>query len=323
MPIYGLNYGTTPGYGSSLGYPSAPVGIPTGPVGTPALGTFNIPPSGGGAAPTIPPFDPSSQIPGIEQITQAINQLNLTAQQAANAARIPNATGLETQSSNLIGQELAGKVPADVIALLQQQGAERGAATGMDVSSPNANAAYLRALGLTSLQEQQAGQANLTAALGRNPGAPLTDPSRFVMTPYQAALLALEQERLRLGYQPRLGTYTGPGSGGGGGAPYSYTPDPFVPRVAPPAAGNFGNLLPPDLSGGGGLPPDTYSYSGMPDYNVPGTDPSLMWSDYLGTPIDTSGGYYDFYNPPSPDLVNVMPGYGGDLSNFDFTGYGG
>lgn len=322
MPIYGLNYGTTPGYGSSLGYPSAPAGIPTGsPGGPPALGTWSTPPGGGGGATTIPPFDPSSQIPGIDQIAQAINQLNLTAQQAANAARIPNATGLETQSSNVISDLLGGKIPKDVVAQEAQLMAERG--VGFDPGSPNTNAALARLFGLTSIDLQQKGEADLTAAENRNPGAPIVDPSKFVMTPYQQALLALEQERLRLGYQPRLGTYTGPGSGGGG-APYSYTPDPFVPRVAPPAVGNFGNLLPPDMSGGGGgLSPDTFSYSGMPDYNVPGTDPSLMWSDYLGTPIDTSGGYYDFYNPPSQDLVNVMPGYGGDLSNFDFTGYGG
>lgn len=321
--ITGLPYGTSPALGTFPSYP--PVGVPTGPVGgPPALGTWNNT-GGGGGAPTIPPFDPSTQIPGIDQITQAINQLNLTAQQAANAARIPNATGLETQSSNLIGQELGGQVPADVISLLQQQGAERGAATGMAPGSPNANAAYLRALGLTSIDQQQRGEANLTSALGRNPGAPIVDPSRFVMTPYQQALLALEQERLKLGYQPRLGVYGGPGSGGGGGG-FSYTPDPYVPRTAPPPTFVPPHFPPPDPS----APPPNQGYTDPnADPNAPGTDPSLWWPDFFGPTIDPNQvipdpSYYDFNaTPQDPNLINIMQGYGGDLSNFDFTGYGG
>lgn len=342
MPVYGLNYGTTPalgttpfqpytpastanpGYAPMNNYTGAimppgsapatnPVGVPTGPPGVPALGTTSSIPGGATSGFDFSTFSNNlgAQIPGIESLTQAINQLNQTAQQSANAGRIPNATGLESQSSNLIGQELGGQVPQDVLNLLAQQGAERGVAMGSP-GSANANAAYLRALGLTSLDLTNRGEANLTAALGRNPAAPVVDPSKFVMTPYQAAQLALEQERLRLGYQPSLGTYTGPGSNPATGyiPPSSTTPNPVSP---PPTF-----TLPPDtttppnptfvdpLTGVsdpyfnynfyGGLGPSgggstTYTPSGGMTY--PGDPSGLAWTDP----------YADPFNQFSPDYA--------------------
>lgn len=341
MPVYGLNYGTTPALGtmpftpysaptSNPNYapmnnytgaimppgsaPSTnPVGVPTGPPGVPALGTTSSIPGGATSGFDFSTFSNNlgAQIPGIESLTQAINQLNQTAQQSANAGRIPNATGLETQSSGLIGQELAGQVPQDVLNLLAQQGAERGVAMGSP-GSANANAAYLRALGLTSLDQQQRGEANLTSALGRNPAAPIVDPSRFVMTPEQAARLALAQEALRLGYQPRLGTYTGPGSNPATGyiPPSSTTPNPVAPPPTftpppdtPPAT--VPNLIDP-LTGSrdpyfnynfyGGLGPSgggpSYSLSGG-GMTYPGDPSDLPWTDP----------YADPFNQFSPDYA--------------------
>lgn len=132
-------------------------------------------------------------------LTTYINQLNRTGQTAANQARLPNEAALETQSSANIGNELAGNVDPSVIRLLQQQGAERGIRVGTD--SPNANAAYLQALGLTGYQLQQQGQRDLTAATARNPVAPLFDPATQVMTPYQSGTLGIEQGRLDLAAQ--------------------------------------------------------------------------------------------------------------------------
>ncbi len=63
---------------------------------------------------------------------------------------------------------LGGQVAPDVISLLQQQAAERGIATGMP-GAGSINAGYLRALGLTSLQLQQLGNQQLTAAMARTP----------------------------------------------------------------------------------------------------------------------------------------------------------
>lgn len=123
----------------------------------------------------------AGQTGDITSLTQLLDQLNLTGQQNANAARIPNETGLESQSSTNIGNELSGTLSPDVINLITEQGAQRGVATGSP-GSPNANAAYLQALGLTSLGQQEQGQTDLTAAENRNPAAPLADLSPFIGT---------------------------------------------------------------------------------------------------------------------------------------------
>jgi hypothetical protein len=159
------------------------------------------------------------------KLSDLINSINLKAQQTANQARIPGAAGLEAESSANIGQELAGGVPTDVMNLLQQQGAERGAAGGFGADSANTGAAYLRALGLTSLGQEQAGQQNLSAAYARNPGAPLFDPTSQLLAPQQqentnlgyiseADRAAEERQRLQL---EALRGYGGGGRGGGGG----------------------------------------------------------------------------------------------------------
>lgn len=141
---------------------------------------------------TAPTFTGSydAQVPDdLEEITNLINQLNITAQQNANAARIPNATALETQSSANIANQLSGQLPADVVNQLAQAAAERGVAGGIS-GSPNDTAAYLKALGLTSYDMTQQGQANLTSALGRNQAASTYDPSSLIITPAQSAAIA-------------------------------------------------------------------------------------------------------------------------------------
>lgn len=161
----------------------------------------------------------------LTQLVNYINQLNRQGQAAALRARIPRAGALETQSSTNIASELRGQLPSDVIRLMQQQAAERGVNAGI-VGSDNESAAYLRALGLTSLNLQQQGQRDLTGALSRNPAAPLFDPTTQLLTPYQSAELQLQRERLNqeaeaeanrtaLGYAG-LASRTGGGGGGGG-----------------------------------------------------------------------------------------------------------
>lgn len=171
-------------------------------------------------------------IAGVEGLTNFINQLNRTAQSQALGARIPQGTELETQSSQNIGSELRGEVPSDVLTLLGQQAAERGVGTGL-VGSPASNASYLRALGLTSLGLQRQGQSDLSAALGRNPAAPLFDPSTQFLTPYQIAALQARNQTTSGGSFPMVpatttrggGGYTiTPGAGGGGGSVISGSP---------------------------------------------------------------------------------------------------
>jgi hypothetical protein len=247
------------------------------------------------------------------KLSDLINSINLKAQQTANQARIPGAAGLEAKSSANIGQELAGGVPSDVMNLLQQQGAERGAASGFGADSANTGAAYLRALGLTSLGQEQAGQQNLSAAYARNPGAPLFDPTSQLLSPGQ-------QENTNLGYiseanraaeaQQRLAIEAaGRGYGGGGrgggysyGAPaeaapnYGFTYPPEV--VGTPSATAAPNVYPPTLGTG-----SSYSYNYGPQYGA-GAPAATNPYSYEGG----AGNYSNTFN--NPDYVGEIGAYG-------------
>jgi hypothetical protein len=143
-------------------------------MGTPAAAT---PPSVPSIASTQPNYD----------IAAAVNAFNRAQQQQANLSRIPGAAGLEGQSSANIASELSGSVPTDVLNMLGEQAAERGVSTG-SINAPGANAAYLRALGLTSLDQQARGQQDLSAAYSRNPDAPLFDVSGYMSEQDQRAM---------------------------------------------------------------------------------------------------------------------------------------
>lgn len=233
------NYSAAMSTGTGGGAPTALGGVGTGaePLGaTSGIGMF-----GGGPG-------------GLEQLTQFVNRINQQAQQQANVGRIPGAAGLEAQSSENIGAALRGELPTDVLNLIGQQAAERGIATGAP-GGPNANAALLRALGLTSLGQQQVGQQNLSAAYARNPAAPLFNPATQLLSPYQTATL------LRTG---GAGTTVGTGAG--------MAPFPTLPG----GGGGGGYTI---TGGGGGAPPAMLT---SPDYTqtVVGMGPS--WADLFG-----------------------------------------
>lgn len=87
-----------------------------------------------------------------------------------------------------IQSETAGELPPEVIAQMQQQAAERGISTGSP-GSPNSNAAYLRAIGDTSLNLTQQGQANFQSILPSLPGGQISQNPNFYVNPglqYQA-----------------------------------------------------------------------------------------------------------------------------------------
>lgn len=224
LPGYGVGGTTTPAYRDPFGgYTYGPTVSTIG--GTPVTGTdiATTPP------PTATPTSTATTTPAPdasnwEEISKRIDELNRQQQQISLAGRIPGGADLEKISSANIGGELRGEVPGDVKYLLQQQAAERGAAGGF---GPGAftNASYLRALGLTSLNRMAQGQTDLTAAEGRNPAAPLFDPSKMIITPYEQQVLAqrdkqlqLEAQRMQLEYM--LGLRRGMGGGGGGGRGY-------------------------------------------------------------------------------------------------------
>lgn len=128
------------------------------------------------------------------------NLLNLTGQvnafnqnQALNQVRtgLPLYDQMVAESSNNILDQIQGNVPGDVLDEILRVAAERGIMTGT-TGSQNANAAMLRALGLTSLDLMQRGEQNLTGAIGRTPRGPLFDPSGMMVRPddYQSAQMA-------------------------------------------------------------------------------------------------------------------------------------
>lgn len=76
-----------------------------------------------------------------------------------------------------------GKLGEDVIGALWQAGAERGLGRGAAEIDPNANAAYLRALGLTSYDVQQRAVPMFTEAMARTPRAELFKPESMMISP--------------------------------------------------------------------------------------------------------------------------------------------
>ena len=123
-----------------------------------------------------------ANLPSLESLAGQTNAFNT--QQAINPyiANLPGYSQMVAQSSGNIGSLLQGQIPPDVLNLLSQQGAERGIATGL-AGSPNANAATMRALGLTSLGLQQQGEGELTNAIGRTPVPQLFNTAQFMTTP--------------------------------------------------------------------------------------------------------------------------------------------
>jgi hypothetical protein len=189
-------------------------------------------------------------------------------------SQMPNYGALSSQASGLAGTQMAGEVPRDVIQLLQQQAAERGIATGMP-GSDNANAAYLRALGLTSLGLQQQGIQNYANLLQTSPKTTTqtSETSNNVLkaiyeaapSPYAAAMANLQAQQQGLG--------AGLGSGGGVRAP-------AMPVAPQPTGGMLGY--------GSGTP--TYGGMGAGAY----------------TPSITVNPLTNFYDLPS---YNYQPAY--------------
>lgn len=133
-----------------------------------------------------------ANLPKLTGLASDVNAFNLGEVTKQYLAGIPQYNAMTTESSGNILAALRGEVPSDVTNLLQQSAAERGIATG-GAGSPNANAAYLRALGLTSLGQQQYGEQALTGAVARMPRTALYNVAGGMVTPeeqQQAAYMA-------------------------------------------------------------------------------------------------------------------------------------
>lgn len=261
--------------------------------------------SGAAGLPTTTTGGNLSAAPNLQSLSDLVNSINRTAQQSANSARIPNNPALEQQSSGNIASELGGQIPGDVLAQLSQRAAERGVATGSP-GSPNNNAAFLRSLGLTSLDLQQLGQQNLSAADARNPVAKLFDPSTQLLTPFQSGTLQNEANRTALDFLRAL-TGGGGGRGNGGGG----TSGGGGSRPTTPDNSWYGNLLNQAMSGA-----NPASGTGSSYYGAQPANPILDTDFGFGDP---SGAYQPYGTVNTPGSSYYDPYYGsgyGDYSSY-------
>lgn len=124
------------------------------------------------------------QLANVRAIQEQLNQQAAVGAQYPLLLNLPNYQQAAGQAMGNVQQLLGGQVPGDVWNQIQQMAAERGTAMGSPMS-PNANAAMLRALGLTSLGLQQQGQQSLTNLMQAVPRAPLFDPTGLLVSPGQ------------------------------------------------------------------------------------------------------------------------------------------
>jgi hypothetical protein len=221
-----------------------------------------VPPPGASAGSAI-----GSNIGNLGQIYNLSGGVNAFNEQQLINQLIAGLPGYQANigaASANTASNLAGMLPPDVINQMQIAAAERGVATGSP-GGPGANAAYLAALGRSSLDLQTLGDRQLTEQIGRTPKAPLFDPSRMFITPEQvqeaqmAANLyasapvpaAAAAERIRIAQTAGLpagarptGGFMGVDRGAGGGYTGPLTPYDQGGIVGPVGAGPWAQYYP-------------------------------------------------------------------------------
>lgn len=141
---------------------------------------------------------------GIYDLTVGADQAAAAGAQSELLANLPDYSGMLNQATTNVGQELQGQLPQDVVSQLQSNAAERGVAGGFGVNSPNNNAAFLRALGLTSLGEMQQGQQGFGQLVQETPQGPQFNPSTMMVTPEQEQAAQLAANQMAAAPDPEL-----------------------------------------------------------------------------------------------------------------------
>jgi hypothetical protein len=116
--------------------------------------------------------------------TAANNQFMTSQAVAPFLQNLPGYANQVGQRSENTLAMLKGEVPDDVINQISTQAAERGISGGVP-QSPNANAAYLRALGLTSLDLMGEGSKQLSQSVADTPVPELFNPASLWAPQYQ------------------------------------------------------------------------------------------------------------------------------------------
>lgn len=220
-------------------------------------------------------------VPNLPLYTTDTSQQIGTDVQAQMLANLPNYQGMLGQDVANIGANLQGQVAPDVVSQLAQQSAERGIGMGAP-GAPNANAAFLRALGLTSMQLQQLGNQQLTQAMARTPiqktdlTTQTTDlgaaRAQMAAAPSPAAAAAAALAAAKQGIQSGAGSVRMPSA-------------PSMPSYSTPAQRTSSyNPGPVIVRGGTGWAPSPWEPSIDPKT---GTYTGLPMSDFYGA----GGGY--------------------------------
>lgn len=302
----------------------------------------------------MPNLQPSNYDPtygGIPNLPPTITDTTATLGQNTQAQMIqnlPNYLAMLGLDTGNIMNNLAGRVNPDVMALLQQQAAERGIATGSP-GSPNESAAYLRALGQTSQQLQNLGNTQLTQAMGRTP---IQQASTGSQTTDLSALQAIYNAAPIPSYAAaanRNAMNQGLGSGAGAANPGSYAQN-YMNSAAQQLA-NLQNQYQrqldqqlasvyPNRSRGTGQyqtpTPTDQNYGGVLQFGDWTYDPYSGWFDtntgmpWDGTNTASIGSYtmpdYTAYNYGANQAYNTygMPYYTGSdiLGGTDYQTYG-
>lgn len=320
MAITGYNYQMTPGYGSASPY-------------YPGMG-------GGGTLGYAQPrgYDPAyggiPQVPNpgstsIDAILSGINNLGYINQLSSGLTQIGSADAMQPLTSALPGlsgtlgtlmgnaaSESQGNIPSDVLRNLQQGAAARGVQGGMAPGSSNTNAAYLQALGLTSLDMSNLGQKNTIGLMNAIPKGPQFDPSSLITTPKDQQMWQYLSNVLGAAPVPywanraNMNALTGGLGAGGGAGAGGYGGGGMDPIFQMMLTGDQ-NYAP----GGGSTPryPD-------PGHYLPQTSPGdtsstdQWWQDAL-----RGGVLPGDYSTPGP--YSNPSGNWYDTSNYDTTGY--
>lgn len=317
-------------------------GLLTGPGSTAAASTLTgtVQPGTGvyGSVPTVP--DPTAtqsasilgNLSNLGSLASLIGGADTIASQNALApltSALPGLSGDLSSEMTNISQELAGQVPQDVQNQIFNTAADRGIATGQGANSPNANAAMLQALGLTSQQEEQTGESNLTNLMGSIPTGQQVNVSSLLTTPSeeQAAQTAAnvyaaapnptaageyEQYLLQNGLGGTSGTGTGTDTTGTGGLtnPGGVTASPGVSSLYPqtPTTSTTSSTL-----GGTGVAPATAATGGG---GISDADLNALMSGDLGMG-DLSSVMGDLGFTDQADLAALL---GGNWTGSDAVG---
>ena len=199
-------------------------------------------------------------------------------------SQLPGYTGdLATIGQN-INADLTGTVSPDTMNELQQGAAEQGISTGGATG-----AAYLKALGLTSLGLEQTGQQDLQSILSSLPGAAISQNPEFQVSSGQAYDAGVQNSLWASAPNPSAAAAAGlaaTGAGFGVGSGSGGAPLPPTPTLN-------------SLTGSSGAPnpmsPFTTPSPQSDTSNAPGTPGAYAaWNAWAGQPVYSNPAQVDY-----------------------------